>query len=72
LAGVTNTMGEVPVLEVIAKRMSQSGATLTWLAETTGKFAPANADERFEAMRWILFETHKFTGTTRCIGFKIR
>jgi glutathione S-transferase len=33
-----------------------------WLADTTGKFAAANADERFEATRWILFDNHKFTG----------
>src|SRR6266567_3411068 len=46
----TNTMGEVPVLEVAGERMSQSGAILLWLAETTGKFA-FNADDRFEAMR---------------------
>ena len=43
----TNAMGEVPVLEVADKRMSQSGAILMWLAETVGKFAPTN-DERFE------------------------
>jgi glutathione S-transferase len=55
-----NAMGEVPVLEVAAQRMSQSGAILLWLAETTGKFAPAN-DERFEAMRWLFFDNHKFT-----------
>ena len=56
----TNAMGEVPVLEVNGQRMSQSGAILVWLAETTGKFAPT-ADERFEALRWILFDNHKFT-----------
>jgi glutathione S-transferase len=56
----TNLMGEVPVLEVNGQRMSQSGAILIWLAETTGKFAPADA-ERFEALRWILFDNHKFT-----------
>jgi len=56
----TNAMGEVPVLEVDGQRMSQSGAILIWLAETTGKFAPAGA-ERFEALRWILFDNHKFT-----------
>ena len=55
-----NAMGEVPVLEVDGQHMSQSGAILTWLAETTGKFAPT-ADERFEALRWILFDNHKFT-----------
>ena len=56
----TNPMGEVPVLEVNGQRMSQSGAVLIWLAETTGKFAPG-ADDRFEALRWILFDNHKFT-----------
>ena len=52
-------MGEVPVLEVADKRMSQSGAILMWLAETVGKFAPTN-DERFEALRWLFFDNHKF------------
>ena len=36
----TNVMGEVPVLEVDGRHMSQSDAILAWLAETTGKFAP--------------------------------
>ena len=57
----TNEMGEIPVLDIEGRRMSQSGAILTWLAETTGKFAPAGDDERFEALRWILFDNHKFT-----------
>ena len=57
----TNPMGEVPVLETAGKRMTQSGAILTWLAEKTGKFSPKTDDERFEAMRWILFDNHKFT-----------
>jgi glutathione S-transferase len=55
-----NVMGEVPVLEVAGKRMSQSGAILTWLAETTGHFAPSE-EQRYEALRWILFDNHKFT-----------
>jgi len=56
----TNPMGEVPVLEVNGQFMSQSGAILIWLAETTGKFAPT-ADQHVEALRWILFDNHKFT-----------
>jgi glutathione S-transferase len=55
-----NAMGEVPVMEVAGQRMSQSGAILLWLAETTGHFAPAE-EERYEALRWILFDNHKFT-----------
>jgi glutathione S-transferase len=56
-----NAMGEVPVLEVDGRRLTQSGAILVWLAEKTGKFAPRTEDDRFEALRWILFDNHKFT-----------
>lgn len=56
-----NAMGEVPVLEVDGRRLTQSGAILVWLAERTGKFAPQTEDDRFEALRWILFDNHKFT-----------
>lgn len=59
----TNGMGEVPVLEFDGRRMSQSGAILTWLAETHGVFGPAGAEERFETLRWLLFDNHKFTGS---------
>ncbi len=59
----TNVMGEVPVLEVDGRRMSQSGAILTWLAETHGMFGPTSADEAHETMRWLLFDNHKFTGS---------
>src|SRR4051795_3006510 len=55
-----NPMGEVPVLEADGVAISQSAAILLWLAETTGQFAPA-PEQRFEAMRWLLFDNHKFT-----------
>ncbi|MGF1651627.1 MAG: glutathione S-transferase family protein [Hyphomicrobiaceae bacterium] len=57
-----NEMGEVPILEAEGRRLSQSGAILTYLAEKTGKFAPKGPDENYEALRWILFDNHKFTG----------
>ena len=53
-AGI-NAMGEVPVLEVDGQLMSQSGAILIWLAETTGHFAP-DAGQRYDALRWISCE----------------
>jgi glutathione S-transferase len=56
-----NEMGEAPVLEAGGKKHTQSGAILLYLAETTGKFAPKNDEERNEALRWILFDNHKFT-----------
>jgi hypothetical protein len=67
----TNAMGEVPVLELAGKQMSQSGAILMWLADTTGKFAP-DTDERLEAMRWLFSIITSLRRTTRCIDFKIR
>lgn len=57
----TNAMGEVPVLETGGRRLTQSGAILTYLAETTGKFAPETAEERYEALRWILYDNYRFT-----------
>jgi glutathione S-transferase len=56
-----NPFGEVPVLEAEGKRMTQSGAILSWLAEKTGHFCARDEDERYEVLRWILFDNHKFT-----------
>ena len=57
-----NEMGEIPVLEVDGRRMSQSGAILLWLSEIHGVFSPAGAEEKLETMRWLLFDNHRFTG----------
>ncbi|KYG19215.1 glutathione S-transferase [Bradyrhizobium sp. AT1] len=56
----TNVMGEVPVLEIDGRLMSQSGAILMWLAATHDVFGPTR-EEMFEATRWLLFDNHKFT-----------
>ena len=57
-----NAMGEAPVLETGDRRLTQSGAILTHLAAKHGAFAPNGEDQAFEALRWILFDNHKFTG----------
>jgi glutathione S-transferase len=57
-----NEMGEVPVLIHGGKRLSQSGAILTYLAERSGKFRPEGEDERLEALRWIIFDNQKVNG----------
>jgi glutathione S-transferase len=57
-----NDMGEAPVLEAGGKKFTQSGAILLYLAEMTDKFAPQDDWQRNEALRWILFDNHKFTG----------
>lgn len=56
-----NEMGEAPVLEADGRKLSQSGVILTYLSEMTDTFAPENEGERMEALRWILFDNHKFT-----------
>ena len=57
-----NEMGEVPVLVHGAKKLSQSGVILTYLAEHSGKFRPEGEDERLEALRWIIFDNQKVNG----------
>jgi glutathione S-transferase len=57
----TNAMGEVPVLDDGAKRLTQSGVILTYLADKHGQFGGRNADERLEVLRWLFFDNHKFT-----------
>ena len=44
-----------------ARRSTQSGVILYYLAEMTGKFGARDDDERREVLRWILFDNHKFT-----------
>ena len=56
-----NEMGEAPVLEAEGRKLSQSGVILTHLSEATGKFAPEGEAGRMEALRWMLFDNHKFT-----------
>ena len=56
-----NEMGEAPVLEHGDKRLSQSGVILTYLSRRFDKFAPQGEDEELEALRWMLFDNHKFT-----------
>ncbi len=57
-----NEMGEVPVLVHGAKKLSQSGVILTYLAEHSKKFLPRDEDERLEALRWIIFDNQKVNG----------
>jgi glutathione S-transferase len=56
-----NEMGEVPVLEDGERRLTQSGAILVHLAAKHGRFGGESEDDRSEALRWILFDNHKFT-----------
>jgi glutathione S-transferase len=57
-----NEMGEAPVLVHGARKLSQSGVILTYLADRFGRFAPEGEDEKLEAMRWIIFDNQKING----------
>jgi glutathione S-transferase len=56
-----NEMGEAPVLDDGARRLTQSGVILTYLAAKHAAFGGASEDERLEILRWLLFDNHKFT-----------
>ena len=56
-----NAMGEVPILEDGARRLTQSGAILAYLAKKHGAFEGTTDDDKLEVLRWLLFDNHKFT-----------
>ncbi len=56
-----NEMGEVPVLDDGARRLTQSGAILSYLATKHRAFGGDSEEQRLEILRWILFDNHKFT-----------
>jgi glutathione S-transferase len=64
-----NVMGEVPVLEHDGRTLAQSGVILDYLAETLGCFGPADAAERREILRWLLWDNHKLTSYTATLRF---
>jgi glutathione S-transferase len=59
--GEANAMGEVPVLDDGPRRLTQSGAILTYLSSKHGAFGGRTEDEKLEVLRWLLFDNHKFT-----------
>ncbi len=64
-----NAMGEVPVLEHGALKLTQSAVILEHLASHFARFGWASEDERREVWRWILWDNHKLTGYTAAYRF---
>jgi glutathione S-transferase len=56
-----NPMGEIPVLEVDGKRLTQTAPILLQLAEQYGKFGGENPKQKFEVLRWLFWDNHKLT-----------
>ena len=54
-------MGEVPILEVDDRKLTQSAAILLYLSKKHGAYGGQDEDERQEVLRWMFFDNHKFT-----------
>lgn len=57
-----NEMGEIPVLEDGAERLTQTAPILLRLAGRYGRFDGTSEAERFEILRWLFWDNHKLTG----------
>jgi glutathione S-transferase len=66
-----NEMGEAPVLVFADKKLSQSGAILTYLAATHKKHDGKSPEEQQEILRWILFDNHKLSTTIGSLRFLV-
>jgi len=64
-----NPMGEIPVLEVGEKKLTQSAVIMLFLADQHGAYGGASEDERLEVMRWLFFDNHKFTSYLATLRF---
>jgi glutathione S-transferase len=56
-----NAMGEIPILEVGGRKLTQSAAIMLFLAGKHGEYGGATDDDRQEVLRWVFFVNHKFT-----------
>ena len=64
-----NPMGEIPVLEVGDKKLTQSAVILLFLADKHGAYGGRSEDERLEVLRWMFFDNHKFTSYLATLRF---
>ena len=64
-----NPMGEIPVLEVGEKKLTQSAVIMLFLAEKHGAYGGKSEDEHLEVMRWMFFDNHKFTSYLATLRF---
>ena len=56
-----NAMGEVPILEVGDRKLTQSAAIMLYLADVHGAYGGEDDDSARKSMRWLFFDNHKFT-----------
>jgi len=64
-----NEMGEAPVLVDGQVKLTQSGVIQTYVSDKTGKFGGANEGERYEVLRWVLWDNHKLSSQAGMLRF---
>jgi glutathione S-transferase len=57
-----NPMGEIPVLEVDGRRLTQTAPILLHLADTHAAYNGASSEQRFEVLRWLFWDNQKLSG----------
>ena len=57
-----NAMGEIPVLEEGASKLTQTGPILLRLAKRFDRFGGNSDAERFEVLRWLFWDNQKLSG----------
>ncbi|NLD69466.1 MAG: glutathione S-transferase [Limnobacter sp.] len=67
-----NVMGEVPLLEHGAQRLSQSGVILDYLSTHFGRFGGKDDAQRREVLRWLLFDNHKLTSYIATLRYMLQ
>ena len=63
-----NEMGEAPVLVDGDVTLTQSGVIQQYVTDRTGRFGGATQAEKYEVLRWVLWDNHKLSsqaGMTR-------
>ena len=63
-----NPMGEVPVLVDGDMRLTQSGVIQQYILDQTGSPRAGQAADKYEVLRWVLWDNHKMSsqaGVTR-------
>ncbi|WP_281994367.1 glutathione S-transferase family protein [Ruegeria faecimaris] len=66
-----NEMGEAPVMIDGDFRTSQSGAIQTYITEKTGMFGGKTQEEKYEVLRWVLWDNHKLSSVAGLTRFLI-
>ena len=66
-----NGMGEAPVMIDGGIRLTQSGVIQQYITDKTGKFGGNSQADKYEVLRWVLFDNHKLSsvaGPTRFLS----